>query len=365
MRRLGVARALVDGELVPGDVGVADGRIAAVGLDGAGSGTAAPGFVDLQVNGFGGVDLLWADVDGYVRAGQMLAAAGVVAYQPTFITADPQETDRALAVLAEVRQQTVAGPHLLGAHLEGPFLSPRRSGTHPVEHLRNPDPDLVDRWLATGQVAAMTLAPELPGGLELIARLVAADIVVSCGHTDADAATSHAAFDGGATTVTHLFNAMRAFSHRDPGIVGVALARPDVWVQLIVDGIHLRQEAVVLAWRAASGRVALVTDATAAAGMPDGTFGLGTLEITKRGLEVRRQDGTLAGSALTMDAAVRGAVDCGIDLVSALSAASWVPARIARIDGFGRLRPGAGADVVVLDEELTVTRTLRAGKDLA
>lgn len=365
MRRLGVARALVDGAFVRGDVGVEDDRIAAVGLDGAGRGTAAPGFVDLQVNGFGGVDLLRTDLDGYARVGQMLAATGVVAYQPTFITAAPEETARALAVLAELREGPVPGPRILGAHLEGPFLSARRSGTHPVEHLRDPDVELVDRWLRTGQVRTMTLAPERPGGLELVAHLVAAGVVVSCGHTDADGATSHAAFDQGATTVTHLFNAMRSFSHRDPGIVGVALARPDVSVQLIVDGIHLREEAVVLAWRAAAGRVALVTDATAAAGMPDGTYALGTVDITKRGLEVRRHDGTLAGSALTMDAAVRGVLDCGVDLADALSAASALPSRIARADGLGRLAPGAIADVVVLDEDLQVTCTLRAGRATA
>lgn len=365
MTRLGVARALVDDRLVDGDVEVADGRIAATGLPGPGRGLAAPGFVDLQVNGFAGVDLIEADDAGYATAGRALARTGVTAYQPTFITGDVGPVLTALEGLAARSGAAPGGPHLLGAHLEGPFLSPRRAGTHPVERLRSPDPELLDRYLDAGPVRMITLAPELAGGQALVERSVAAGVAVALGHTDADAATAHAAFDAGAAAVTHLFNAMRPFSHRDPGVTAVALTRAGVGVGLIVDGIHLADDAVRLAWQAAGSRIVLVTDATAAAAMPDGSFRLGEVELDKRGTEVRRADGTLAGSALTMDAAVRNAVDLGIDVADALYAASTAPARLVGATGRGRLRIGRSADVVVLDDDLEVVRVLTRGREIA
>lgn len=364
MTRLGVACALVGDRLVEGDVEVSDGRIVATGLSGRGRGTAAPGFVDLQVNGFAGVDLVTADAAGYATAGAALARTGVTAYQPTFITGDPAVTVAALGHLDAVRD-AASGPRLLGAHVEGPFLSPDRSGTHPVRWLRDPDAGLLERFLHAGRMGMMTLAPELPGALDLIPRLVQAGVVVACGHTDADAPTAHVAIARGARAVTHLFNAMRPFSHRDPGVAGVALTSPRVAVPIIVDGIHLAPEAVRLAWAAAGPRIVLVTDAVAAAGMADGRYQLGEVAITKAGLHVRRDDGTLAGSALTMDAAVRNAVDMGIDPAAALYAASSAPAALLGLDRRGRLAPGAHADVVVLDDDLAVTRVLVAGQEIA
>jgi N-acetylglucosamine-6-phosphate deacetylase len=362
--RLGVARAFVDGRLVDGDVEVTDGIVSAVGLAGPGRGTAAPGFVDLQVNGFAGVDLVSADLEGYTAVGQAMAHTGVTAYQPTFITGDPADVLVALEQLGQLVTDRVPGPRLLGAHLEGPFLSPRRAGTHPPARLLEPDPTLLDRFLAAGPVRMATLAPELPGALDTIGRLTAAEVVVACGHTDADAETAHAAFAAGARAVTHLFNAMRPFSHRDPGIVGVALTRDDVTVPIIVDGVHLAPEAVRLVFAAAARRSMLITDATAAAGMPDGDFVLGEVHLHKREVQVRRADGTLAGSALTMDAAVRNVVDLGIALPAALHAAACAPAALIGEPADG-LVPGAAADVVVLDEDLMVHRVLRDGQEIA
>ena len=175
----------------------------------------------------------------------------------------------------------------------------------------------------------MTLAPELPGALELVDELVARGVTVSCGHTDATAAQAHAAFDRGARTVTHLFNAMRPSTPRDPGIAMAALARADVTVQLIVDGHHLAGETVLVAWRAARGRFALVSDAVAAAGMGDGAFTLGGTQVTAAGGAVRRADGTLAGSAASIIDGVRNLHALGAPLEDALEAASSVPARIA------------------------------------
>lgn len=356
--RLGVEAALVDGRLVPGDVSIDDGLITAVGLDGAGRGIAAPGFVDLQVNGFAGVDFLGADADGYDAAGEALLDTGVTAYLPTLITSAEDDLVAALrAVPARSR-----GPRVLGVHLEGPFLSPARLGTHGQAGRRDPDPALLDRLLAAGPVRVMTLAPELPGALDLVGVLQARGVTVSLGHSDASAAQAHAAFDLGVRTVTHVFNAMRPLAHRDPGIVGAALVRSDVVVQAIVDGVHLDDDIVRLLWRVAAGRMALVTDAVAGAGLGDGTYALGEIEIVVADDVVRREDGVLAGSALTMDEAVRNLVALGAPLERALEAASLVPARVLGTTTVGRLAPGGPADVVVLDDSLEVVRTLVGGE---
>ena len=260
--RLGVEAALLDGRLVPGDVAVDGGRITAVGLAGSGSGIAAPGFVDLQVNGFAGVDFLSADASGYDTAGEALLETGVTGYLPTFITSGEDELTAALRAIPPQAR----GARVLGAHLEGPFISPHRLGTHPRDRRRDPDPELLDLLLAAGPVRLVTLAPELPGALELVDHLLGRGVVVSLGHSNATAEEANVAFDRGVRTVTHVFNAMRPMTHRDPGIVGAALLRPDVVVQAIVDGIHLDRDIVRLIWKVAAGRVALVTDAVAAAG---------------------------------------------------------------------------------------------------
>ena len=356
--RLGVAAAVVDGVLLRGDVEVADGRIAAVGLNGAGgSGTAIPGLVDLQVNGFGGVDFASADTAAYRRAGETLLECGVTAYQPTLITAPEDEL---VAALAEVPREP-DGPRIVGAHLEGPFLSPLRLGAHPVAARREPDVGLLERLLDAGPVSEMTLAPELDGALELIDRLNERGVVVSCGHSDATAEQANRAFDRGAATVTHLFNAMRPLGHRDPGIAGAALARDDVVVQLILDGHHLAEETVRVVWRAAVGRVALVSDAVAAAGIGDGTFRLGSVDVEVRDGVVRRGDGVLAGSSLTVLDGVRYLHTLGASLSEAVDAATAVPARVVRRPDLGSLAPGAPADVVVLDDALELRTVLVGG----
>ena len=356
--RLGVAAAVVDGVLLRGDVEVADGRIAAVGLNGAGgSGTAIPGLVDLQVNGFGGVDFASADTAAYRRAGETLLECGVTAYQPTLITAPEDEL---VAALAEVPREP-DGPRIVGAHLEGPFLSPLRLGAHPVAARREPDVGLLERLLDAGPVSEMTLAPELDGALELIDRLNERGVVVSCGHSDATAEQANRAFDRGAATVTHLFNAMRPLGHRDPGIAGAALARDDVVLQLILDGHHLAEETVRVVWRAAVGRIALVSDAVAAAGIGDGTFRLGSVDVEVRDGVVRRGDGVLAGSSLTVLDGVRYLHTLGASLSEAVDAATAVPARVVRRPDLGSLAPGAPADVVVLDDALELRTVLVGG----
>jgi N-acetylglucosamine-6-phosphate deacetylase len=360
--RLEVEAALVDGKLVPGDVEVADGVVTAVELAGAGvrGRIAVPGFVDLQVNGFAGVDLMQADRAGYARVGAALLETGTTAYQPTLVTA-PED-----ALVAALREVPVgqAGPRIVGAHLEGPFLSPHRMGVHPPASRRDPDRALLLRLLDAGRVSEVTLAPELPGALDLIDLLIERGVAVSGGHSDATSDEAHRAFDRGMHTVTHLFNAMRPLAPRDPGIALAALARSDVTVQLIADGHHVAAETLLVACRAARGRFALVTDAAAAAGMGDGEFTLAGGRVVSAGGVVRTPEGQLAGSALTMLDAVRNLHALGIRLEEALTAATAVPAAIVGRADLGRLAPDSPADVVVLDDNLEISRALIDGRPL-
>jgi N-acetylglucosamine-6-phosphate deacetylase len=360
---LGVRHALVGDVLIRGDVRVEDGRIAAVGVVPAGAtGLAAPGFVDLQVNGFGGIDFLAAEPPDYCAAGAALAATGVTAYLPTFISAPEDATTRAVAAAAAAAAEP--GPHILGVHLEGPFLSARWPGAHDPRHLQAPDAALIERLAHAGPIALVTLAPELPGALELIRTLLGRGIIVSCGHSDADADLAHAAFDAGARAITHLHNAHRRCLHRDPGVGGVALVRADVTVQAIVDGVHLAPEIAYAAFLTARDRFCLVSDAMAAAGLGEGRYRLGSREVQVEGMTARLPDGTLAGSVLTMDAAVRNLVAIGTSEVEALLAATRAPSRLLARGDLGVLAPGAAADIVVLDDSLQVRATYVDGHEL-
>jgi N-acetylglucosamine-6-phosphate deacetylase len=362
--RLGVRAALVDGELVDGDVRIEDGVVAGVGVRPAGAiGAAVPGFVDAHINGVAGVDFLTTDVAGLRRAAEALASTGVVAFQPTLVSSRADAYREPLEVVGETARQDSDLPRVIGAHLEGPFLSPHWAGAHDPAHLRPADPGLAARLCALGPVTMMTVAPELPGGLDLVERLVSAGVVVSCGHSDADASQAHAAFDSGARAVTHVHNAHRRWRPRDPGVGGVALVRPDVTVQAIVDGVHLAAEAAYAAFLAARERFCLVTDAIEAALLEPGHYGLAGRTVHVRDGAVRLPDGTLAGSVLTMDEAVRNLVASGARLEDAARAAATAPARLLGRKDFGVLRAGAPAHVTVLDDELRVLRTVVGGAE--
>jgi N-acetylglucosamine-6-phosphate deacetylase len=356
--RLGVEAALIDGDLMRGDVEIVDGLVAEVGLNSArGTGIAAPGFVDLQVNGFAGVDFFAADAGGYRRAGEALLECGVTAYQPTFITS-PEEN--MTAALREVPRNGSA-PRILGAHLEGPFIAPERLGTHPAESRRDPDVELLRRLLEAGPVSHVTLAPELPGAFELVDLLRERGVTVSCGHSNATADQAREAFARGAKTVTHIFNAMRPFAAREPGLAGAALVSTDVVVQVILDGVHLADDTARLVWQAAGGRMALVTDAIAAARAGDGSYTLAGVDFEVENGVARSADRVLAGSTVCMIDAVRNLVALGAPLAGALAAASTVPARIAGRPELGTLEPGSVADIVVLDDRLEIVRVLVGG----
>ncbi len=330
-------------------------------------GVLAPGLIDLQLNGAFGHDLATTDLAGWQEVARRLPGAGVTAFVPTFITAPLDELADSLERYRQLRDDlhVEAGARTLGVHCEGPFLASGRHGAHRQDLLCDPTPERVETLLAAadGQLAYLTLAPELPGALQAIDRLVRAGVRVSVGHSDATDEHVAAAVDAGVSMVTHLFNAQRPLHHRDPGVVGAALADPRVTVGLIVDLHHVAPTAVRVAFAAAGERIALVTDAVAAMGMPPGVHELGGEPTTVRaGAPPVRDDGTLAGSVLRLDDAVANAVRCGIEPAVALTAATQVPAEALGRTDLGRLTPGARADLVWLDDDWRVAVTWVDGR---
>lgn len=318
-------------------------------------GVLAPALCDLQVNGAGG-----HEVTGGPRALDAIDAVqlahGVTSYLPTLISPDDETAERVLAEIAE-RVADPASP-VAGAHLEGPFISPYHRGVHPPERLRAPA-DGVPAWIDHPAVRVVTLAPELPGALALIARLRARGIAVALGHSGADARIAHMAFDAGARLVTHVFDAMAPLHHRAPGLAGAALLDERVWVPAIADGVHLHPLVLELVRRTAGRRALLVTDATPAADAPAGRHRMAGIEIEAADGAARTPDGTLAGSTLTLDCAVRNwAAMTEATLADALHAAGDGP-RAA-----GGLEPAA-ADLVMLDGDGVVQRVMRRGAWLA
>jgi N-acetylglucosamine-6-phosphate deacetylase len=351
------------GVLAPGYVRVADGVITEVGEgpppEPAGlvlpAGLLVPGLVDLQVNGYYGADLSECDPAGWARVARRLPETGTTAFLPTFVTAPVPELVRTLRSARKLAGMP-GGARVLGAHLEGPFLSPARAGAHRREWLVPPSPAAVAELLAAGQgvLRLVTLAPEVAGGLAAVAALTRAGVVVSVGHSDATAAGVSAAADAGARMVTHLFNAQRGLHHREPGVAGQALTDQRLTSGLIVDLCHVAAAVCAIAFAAAPGRICLVTDAAACAGMPQGHYRLGGGDVTlpPGGGAPRRPDGTLAGSALRMDQAVANAVASGLGLAEAVAAATRIPADLIGRPDLGRLAPGAAADLAWLGDDL-------------
>lgn len=364
--RLGV-RACFDGvRLVEGDVLLEAGRVIALGVQPpAGDLLAAPGFIDLQVNGFAGVDLLGASVEGYRRVSRALLATGVTAFQPTLVSAPVEVAEAALRVVGVAASGVRRGARVLPAHLEGPFLSPRWPGAHRPEHLRRPERVILERLLAAGPVGEVTLAPELPGAGELVGVLAEAGVTVAVGHSDASAEQAAAAFERGASVLVHAFNAHRRLMARDPGPAGAALARDDVWVHLIADGVHVAPEICALVDRAVGAHLFVATDAMTAAGLGEGDYRFGDQQVHVEGGRATLEDGRLAGSVATLDACVRQLIAARVPLVSALAAATSRPASVLGDDRLGHLRPGSPADLVLLDRALVPTATYLAGELVA
>jgi N-acetylglucosamine-6-phosphate deacetylase len=335
-----------------------------------GDGILAPGFIDIHIHGGGGRDVMEAGADALPLVERLLAAHGVSSYFPTTVTAPMDATLSALARLAdttEAAEKSSAGElraRPLGIHLEGPFISHKRRGVHPPENLLTPSVAAFDRFwqAARGHIRVLTIAPELPGAIEVIAAAAGRGVCVSLGHSDADLNTARAGFAAGARHATHTFNAMRPLDHRDPGILGDVLTDARLSADIIADGIHLDPVIVELFLKAKGPDAAvLISDATAATGMPDGRYRLGSLEVEVKDGRCMA-GGKLAGSVLTMDRAVRNVVQFARwDLQQAVRLATVNPARVAGVKKGGVLEAGARADLVVLSPSGEVRNTMVRG----
>ncbi len=356
------------GALTEGEVIIEDGRITAIRpgppsatpditLDG----TLLPGFIDLQINGAFGHDFM-AEPESVIDVAARLPASGVTGFLPTIVAAPLDLYPSWLRTITAASQEA-RGARILGLHLEGPFLNEARKATNRSELLRQPNLDEL-RLMLNGFVRLMTLAPELPGALALVAELRRNGVVASAGHSDATYEQAQAGFAAGINYGTHLFNAMRGMHHREPGLVGALLAS-QVPVGLIVDGIHAHPEMVRLAYRLKGpAGITLVTDTIAALGMAPGTYQLGTQRVTTDGVSARLADGvTLAGAVLSMDAAIRNMrAITGCSLAEAALMASSTPARLLSLPCKGQIAPGCDADLTVMDEHGQITLTIVGGE---
>ncbi len=291
-----------------------------------------PKYIDLQVNGHGGIDLLTAANTDEVRTvSRSLYNNGVIGYLPTIITSALSDAVRAIKLIEEVRKNPQPGEaKILGIHLEGPFISPEKRGVHPLEHIAAPDLDHLKALLAAGLIKIVTIAPELPGALDLIKYLVAKNIVVSLGHTNANRAQAIAGFDAGAKTVTHLFNAMP----KPPldGTAQVALERTDIAIQIIIDEVHVPNDLVKETLAKVSDRFIVTNDPIAAAGLGAGTYPFGGMEITVNNGQARRSDGTLAGGIGTLENALKIMESIGINKDDALASVTTRPCQLIGVD---------------------------------
>jgi N-acetylglucosamine-6-phosphate deacetylase len=332
----------------------------------------APGFVDIHMHGGAGLDVMQATPAELPRLNKFLTTHGVTGYFPTTVAAPLDQTCRALERLADAIAAAAASSNgdaaqarPLGIHLEGPFLSHKRRGVHPPEYLVEPTLAIFERlWQAArGQVRMMTIAPELPGALEVIAEAARRKVCVSIGHSDAELDAARAGVRAGARHATHTFNAMRPLDHRDPGILADVLTDGHLSADIIADGIHVAPEVVQLFLHAKGvERSVLITDAMSATGMPDGTYQLGPIQVEVKDGQCTA-DGKLAGSVLTMDRAVRNVTKfAGWSLRDAVRAATLNPVRAAGLgDGHGVLAPGAEANLVVLSPDGKVRQTFVRG----
>lgn len=358
-------RLAIDGELIKGDIHIAGGVIDDAPhddetIDATGM-IVSPGLIDIQINGGFGHDFT-QDPTTIWDVGRRLPELGVTTFVPTIVTSPGAVTDLALEVVANRKPDDYVGADVVGLHFEGPWISPAMHGAHNPDHIVAPDSDVARRWAESGLVRIVTLAPERPGADQVARILAAAGVVVSVGHSNASYEAARDALSDTASLCTHLFNQMSPFTHREPGVVGAALLsnRPAV---MIVDGLHIAEGALQLAWRLVGpDRTVLVTDAMAALGLGPGTYPLGDGPITVGDDGPRTSDGRLAGSVVTLPKAVANlSATTGATVAEALLGATANPARVLRLDDRGHLRSGGRGDVVLLDGDLAPVKTLVRG----
>lgn len=354
-------------------------RIPAGAVDYVAAGmTIVPGFVDVHIHGAGGHDFMEGATRPLDLITSTVARHGTTSLVATTVTAPLEETCQSLAGIAayirahETLPEGAAAERLaaeiVGVHLEGPFISRTRRGVHPPDALARPAIDTLQKLVAAADslVRIVTVAPELPGALELIRFAVEAKIVAAIGHTDADYDETRAAIQAGARHAVHFYNAMRPFSHRDPGVIGAILTDPEVTAEVIADMVHVAPSAIqVLLGCKGFDSVLVATDAIAATGMPDGNYRLGTFDVAVKDGVARNSEGKLAGSTLTMDRALRNLVALGVPLVDAIRMATVLPARRLGLAGKkGIIAEGADADLVALTPDLRVAGVMTRGAGL-
>jgi len=337
----------------------------------------APGFVDVHIHGAGGHDVMEATPAALDCITSTVARYGTTSILATTVTASVDDTCRSLEGIAQYirshekfeQDSTSLSAEILGIHLEGPFISKARRGVHPPDAIARPSVQILEKFRAAadGLIRMITVAPEIPGALDLIQAAASNGIVAAIGHTDANYEQTQAAIQAGARHTVHFYNAMRPFSHRDPGIIGAVLTEPDVTAEVIADGIHVAGPAIqVLLGTKGFDTVILASDATAATGMPDGNFRLGKFEVAVKDGVCRNAEGKLAGSTLTLDRALRYIVGLGVPIIDAVRMATILPARRVSLAGKkGIIAMGADADLVVLTPDLRVVGVMTRGAGLA
>lgn len=330
---------------------------------------ATPGFVDVHIHGAGGHDVMEGTDDALKAVAKMIASHGTTSFLATTVTANPdaicKSSEGIAKYIALQHQAADSRAEVLGIHFEGPFISPVRRGVHPPEWIHLPSADMLAKFIeaAGGHAQLITIAPELLGAMPCIEAARNAGLVVGMGHTDANYEQARAAIAHGVHHAIHVYNAMRPFSHRDSGVIGAVLTSPEVTAELIADGIHVEDIAMkmLLQAKGAAG-VILISDGTAATGMPDGKYMLGEMEVTVSGGVCRNSEGKLAGSALTLDRSLRNIVKLGIPVGDALRMLTLNPAKLLGIEfKKGSLRAGADADILLLDSALNVTQVYTRG----
>lgn len=331
--------------------------------------TAAPGFVDVHIHGAGGHDVMEGTAAAMTAVSRTIAAHGTTSFVATTITADASAICRGAEGISKyMGQQRDVGDsraEVLGIHFEGPFLNPARRGVQPAEFIKLPSSELLARFIdaAGGHAQMLTIAPEMLGAMPCIDAARKSGLVVGIGHTDATYEQARAAIARGAHHAIHVYNAMRPFTHRDSGVIGAVLTTPEVTAELIADGVHVDGTAMKLLLQAkGAGGVILISDGISATGMPDGKYALGSLEVTVSGGICRDQEGRLAGSTLTLDRALRTIVVLGTSVADAVRMLTLNPAKLLGIEfKKGSLRTGADADIVLLDDALSITRVWTRG----
>jgi N-acetylglucosamine-6-phosphate deacetylase len=330
---------------------------------------ATPGFVDVHIHGAGGHDVMAGTDDALKAVAKMIASHGTTSFLATTVTANPdaicKSSEGIAKYIALQHQAADSRAEVLGIHFEGPFISPVRRGVHPPEWIHLPSADMLAKFIeaAGGHALLITIAPELLGAMPCIEAARNAGLVVGMGHTDANYEQARAAIAHGVHHAIHVYNAMRPFSHRDSGVIGAVLTSPEVTAELIADGIHVEDIAMkmLLQAKGAAG-VILISDGTAATGMPDGKYLLGEMEVTVSGGVCRNSEGKLAGSALTLDRSLRNIVKLGLPVGDALRMLTLNPAKLLGIEfKKGSLRAGADADILLLDSALNVTQVYTRG----